>query len=149
MYFFNVTDMVKPEVNGSLEWKHAVWFLSVNEYLLCTHCMPGTRLGTWHPGIFKQVSPFKEIINSHREFVHYSLDLWLQGNESAILIRDLGKPGTSHLPDAFLSLSPFKGPLLVTDARTGAAWQSSVRRVWSSWVYLRLKKYGIEMGGGE
>ena len=60
------------------------WILSmnVNEYLLCTHCMPGTRLGTCHPGTFKEVSPFKEILNSYREFVHYSEDLWLQGNES-------------------------------------------------------------------
>lgn len=48
----------------------------MNEYLLCTHCMPGTRLGTWHPGTFK------EILNSHGEFVHYGEDLWLQGNES-------------------------------------------------------------------
>lgn len=63
------------------------------------------------------------------------------------LVRDLGKPGTLTYPMPSSPSLLSRGPLLVTDARMGAAWQSSVRRFEVPGVYLRLKKYGIEMGG--
>lgn len=50
---------------------------TLNACLLSTHCVPDTRLGTGDMVMTETdvEPPFKEIVNSHREFVNYSEDL--------------------------------------------------------------------------